>query len=289
MKTAILEDLEKKKNASNFGYFKGQAEAYIKTKPIEDDLIAEMNALSEAMWEAAAPQAHTFVVRAATNEDNAALYSALIDDFGAEQQGWGLTSWTNVTPAMAVHEGVLSVTSPRTKDVRDMLGLTRKVSVDLGGSGTLEVRMRAAKGSPFGVEAVLDGTLTRLHSYVPASGDWETVRLPMQGQRLTSVTLILAEPSAAAQWDDAVATYEFDWVRVELQKGTGPAYFCHYPVGVRSKAPARNRAISGQGDKRVQEGQKRNRHTRRRLLLRRCVPQEEERQACGCGQRLRGG
>jgi hypothetical protein len=224
MKTAILEDLEKKKNASNFGYFKGQAEAYIKTKPIEDDLIAEMNALSEAMWEAAAPQAHTFVVRAATNEDNAALYSALIDDFGAEQQGWGLTSWTNVTPAMAVHEGVLSVTSPRTKDVRDMLGLTRKVSVDLGGSGTLEVRMRAAKGSPFGVEAVLDGTLTRLHSYVPASGDWETVRLPMQGQRLTSVTLILAEPSAAAQWDDAVATYEFDWVRVELQKGTGPAY-----------------------------------------------------------------
>ena len=219
MKAALRKNLEAKKGTSNYRYFKGQAEAYIKWKPREKELTADMEAASERLWNIALPRPHRVLVRQESEADRAALRRVVLDDFDA-YKGWRHTGWTNGKPAIESVGGRLVVTAPRQPGVRDMLGFSRHVNLDLppGGGAMLHLRVRADKGSPLGIEAVLDGKLRRLVNYRPATGDWETLSCPLPGRRMTSLTLILAEPSAGAKWPSAEAKYEFDRLWVELQK-----------------------------------------------------------------------
>jgi hypothetical protein len=85
----------------------------------------------------------------------------------------------------------------------------------LAGVKALKIRFRADKGAPFGVEWTIDGKLKRLHSYVPATGEWETVSLPVEGRGAGNFTLILAEGGASTTWPTDTVTYQFDKIWLE--------------------------------------------------------------------------
>ena len=199
---------------SLYAYMKGQAEVYIKYKPQEQQLIADMEKATEELWQANRPRTHRFVVRPATDADRGALRATLIDSFTAFQ-GWTPTGWTDVEPELSCDNGVLTVRMPRRPDKRDMLGYTKRCAIDLGEANTLKVRLRASKGTEFGAELVIDGKLERLLNYVKASGDWQTLSCSIPGQRVAGITLILAESSANVAWEQPTATYEIDSVLVE--------------------------------------------------------------------------
>lgn len=214
MKAALLADLETKKSAGNFAYFKGQADTYITYKPQEAKLLAELEEHTSALWRLNRPVPHRIRVRPATAEDQAALSGRLLEEFDGTGT-WQRASWTNTEPTLNERDGVLTVVAPRTPGRRDMLGLTRAVDADLAGVKALKVRFRADAGAPIGVEAVLDGKLVRLAGYLPATGEWQVLELPLNAARLSSVTLILAEAGEAAVWPSGQATYVLDRVWLE--------------------------------------------------------------------------
>ena len=96
-----------------------------------------------------------------------------------------------------------------------MLGYSRNLEADLATVKNLMVRMKADKGAPFGVEWDIDGKLVRLRSYVAATGEWETLAIPVTGKRAGGLTLILAESGATAKWPTPTATYQFDKIWLE--------------------------------------------------------------------------
>ena len=214
MKVALLEMLEKRKGHPIYGYFKGQTDIYLKYKPQEAELRREMAAAMAEVWLHNRPRPHRFVVRRATPETLAELSATIIDDFNSFT-GWSETGWTNQKPEIQTEDGVLKVRAPRTADKRDMLGLTRRVSIDLSEAKALKVRIRAEKGSHFGAELVIDGKLKRVANYLQTDGSWQLLSFPLQGRRATSLTLILAEPGANVGWAKDSTTYELDRVWVE--------------------------------------------------------------------------
>ena len=214
MKVALLAMLEKRKGHPIYGYFKGQADIYLRYKPQEAELRREIATTMAEMWQHNRPQAHRFVVCRATPEILAELAATIIDDFGS-YTGWSETGWTNVKPEIQTEDGVLKVRAPRSSGKRDMLGLTRRVSIDLSEAKSLKVRIRAEKGSHFGAELVIDGKLKRVANYVQTSGSWQLLSFPLQGRRAASLTLILAEPGANASWAKDSTMYELDRVWAE--------------------------------------------------------------------------
>lgn len=199
---------------SLYGYMKGQAETYIKYKPQEPQLIADMEKATEELWRTNKPRPHRFVVRLATDVDRAAIRATLIDGF-AVFQGWSPAAWTDVEAELSCDDGVLKVRMPRRPGERDMLGYSKRCSIELEEGSALKVRLRASKGTEFGAEAVVDGKLKRLLNYVKASGEWQTLSSPIPGEKVTGITLILAESSANVAWTEPTATYEIDSVLVE--------------------------------------------------------------------------
>jgi len=214
MKVALLEMLEMRKGHPIYGYFKGQADIYLKYKPQEAELRREMVAAMAEVWQHNQPQAHRFVVRKATPEMLAELSATIVDDFRT-YTGWRQTGWTNVKPEIIAEDGVFKLRAPRSANKRDMLGLTRRVSIDLSEAKALRVRIRAEKGSHFGAELVIDGKLKRVANYLQTDGSWQSLSFPLEGRRATSLTLILAEPGANASWARDSALYEVDKVWVE--------------------------------------------------------------------------
>lgn len=214
MKAALLADLETKKGLPNYGYFKGQVDTYLTWKPREAELQQQLADHTAAIWKANQPAPHRFEVRPLAAADQALLAGRVLDE-GDDAGAWQRTSWTDTEPVLTIANGCLMVSAPRTADRRDMLGLSKAVHASLADAGSLHIRYRADKGAPFGVEAMLDGALVRLRSYEPATGDWEELALPVKAARLTSLTLILAEPGEAAAWPTERVSYEFDRVWVE--------------------------------------------------------------------------
>jgi lysophospholipase L1-like esterase len=214
MKAALLADLETKKNAANYAYFKGQVDTYITWKPREAELRQELEESTAAIWQLNRPQPHRFEIRPLTPADQALLAGRVLDD-GDDATLWQRTSWTDTEPTLAVADGSLAVSAPRTAGRRDMLGLSKAVSADLADVKLLKIRYRADQGAPFGVEVVLDGKLTRLRSYEKATGAWEELALPIAGARLTGLTLILAEAGPEAVWLSERVAYTFDRIWLE--------------------------------------------------------------------------
>ena len=138
----------------------------------------------------------------------------MLEDFSVFA-GWAETGWTNTKAQTEAKDGVLTVVAPRKEGVRDMLGYSKRLEADLTKVKTLNIRMKADKGAPFGVEWTIDGKLVRLHSYAPAGGDWETVSIPLKGRRASGFTLILAEGGAKVAWKGDTATYQFDQIWLE--------------------------------------------------------------------------
>jgi hypothetical protein len=96
-----------------------------------------------------------------------------------------------------------------------MLGYSKNLRADLSTAKALKIRYRADKGAPFGVEWNMDGKLKRLRNYVPATGDWETISIPLSGKGASHLTLILAEGGAKADWGKDTVTYQFDKIWLE--------------------------------------------------------------------------
>ena len=214
MKAALLADLETKKSTPNFAYFKGQVDAYIAWKPREAELRQELEENTAALWRLNQPQAHRFEIRPLLAADQALLAGHILDD-GDDATLWQRSSWNDTEPTLVVADGCLTVSAPRTAGRRDMLGLSKAVGADLAGIKVLKIRYKADPGAPFGLEVVVDGKLTRLRSYVSATGDWEELALPIAGVRLTSLTLIMAEVGEAAVWPAERVAYTFDRLWLE--------------------------------------------------------------------------
>ncbi|MBI4979569.1 MAG: SGNH/GDSL hydrolase family protein [Spirochaetes bacterium] len=217
MKAALLADLEKKKGAGNFGYFKGQVDTYITWKPREAELKKEMDERTADVWRHNKPVAHRFEIEPATAENkpaSAAQASKDIDS-GEDAAAWQKVSWTDCTPTISVVDGSLVVSAPRTAGHRDMLGISKPVKGDLAGVKNLRIRYKADKGAPFGVEVNIDGKLIRLRSYEKATGDWEDLSLPVAGKNMTSVSLLLNEGGKDEVWAAPTVTYMFDRIWLE--------------------------------------------------------------------------
>ena len=214
VKAAILKQIEAYRDTPYYAYHKGQADAYIANKPKEQELIRQMHEAMAEMWRVNRPRPHKFSLRPATDADAQALSGALVDDF-AVFAGWQPTGWTNVEATTAVADGILTVQAPRHPGKRDMLGYTKQLGTDVSGFSTLNLRLRAPKGCPFGVEVQLDGKLTRLASYVPTTGDWQVMSLPFKARNAAFLTLILAEPDEKVEWPEPAAAYQFDRIWFE--------------------------------------------------------------------------
>ncbi|MCK5805557.1 MAG: SGNH/GDSL hydrolase family protein [Lentisphaeria bacterium] len=216
MKKTLEERLAKLKETKHplYNYMRGQVATYIKYKPQEKELVAEMDKAMTEIWKINKPVPHRFEIVPATNEVLAELNKILIDDFDTFS-GWQKAGWTNVVWKATTSEGVLTIRAPRSPDKRDMLGFSTKLPSSGKGAHTLKVRLKAPKGSHFGAELVVDGKLTRVLSYVKTSGEWQTLDgKPFEG-RPDSITLILCEPGANAKWDTDHTTYEIDRVWME--------------------------------------------------------------------------
>lgn len=214
MKAVLLAGLEAQKGASNYGYFKGQAEAYIKYKPMETELRGELAETTDAIWEDNQPRPHHVQVIPATNEHAAELAGLILDDFTV-YAGWTFTGWTDTEPSITAADGVLTVIVPRREGVRDMLGLSKRISVDLSTVSHLRVRLRGTPGAHFGIEMVIDGALKRLASYLQTSGEWQEMDFAVAGKGASSITLILAEPGATVKCPEGKVSYEFDRLWLE--------------------------------------------------------------------------
>ncbi len=216
MKKTLLDKVEelRQKGHSLYRYLKGQSEIYIKYKPQEAALTAEMEAAMAEVWKRNKPVPHTFEVRKVTGEATARLSEVIVDEFDAFE-GWRPTSWTNVSPTVTCADGVTTIVAPRKAGVRDMLGYSKRVAEATDGKHVLKIRIRALKNSHIGAEMPVSGKLTRVLNYVKASGDWQVLSAkPVRGS-VSSVTLILAEPGETATWDGASTTYQIDRVWLE--------------------------------------------------------------------------
>jgi lysophospholipase L1-like esterase len=61
---AILDKkVEKNKGQPWYGYVKGQCDSYLKLKPQEAETLRQVQAVTQEMWEAAVPKAHTYAIR----------------------------------------------------------------------------------------------------------------------------------------------------------------------------------------------------------------------------------
>ena len=130
-------------------------------------------------------------------------------------RGWRDASWMNTEAKVEAKDGIVTIVGQRRDGERDMLGYGKPLAADLTTVKVLKIRMKADKGAPFGVEWSIDGKLTRLRSYVPATGEWETISLPLTGKRATGLTLILAESNPNAKWASPTVTYQFDQLWLE--------------------------------------------------------------------------
>jgi hypothetical protein len=215
MKAALEAKVEKLRETKNplYNYMKGQAAIYIKYKPQEQELLAKLAELTDQCWQLNQPKAHRFEIRRGT-ADEIAEADRLLEAFDAFT-GWNNTGWTNCEAKAEAKDGVLTIVAPRKAGERDMLGYTKNLSANLAGVKALKIRFRADKGAPFGVEWTIDGKLKRLHSYVPATGEWETVSLPVEGRGAGNFTLILAEGGASTTWPTDTVTYQFDKIWLE--------------------------------------------------------------------------
>lgn len=216
MKAALEARVEqlRESNHSLYGYMKGQAETYIKYKPLEQELWTELAGIVEELWKINQPKPRRFVIRPGTAADIAQAEGRVLEEF-ASFAAWQPTGWTNSEASVSVADGIVTIVATRTAGERDMLGYGRNLEADLTGVKTLNVRFKADKGAPFGVEWNIDGKQVRLHNYVPASGEWETVALPVTGKRAGGFNLILAESGADAKWPARTATYQFDRIWLE--------------------------------------------------------------------------
>lgn len=216
MKAALLARVEKLRQTKHslYAYMEGQANAYIKYKPQEKQLVADMEAAMAEVWQINKPVRHTFEVRKASEQALAALRRVVVDDFDAFS-GWRTVGWTTVTPTVSTKNGTVTIVAPRNADVRDMLGYSKRVTGVAEGKHVLKVRIKALKGSHIGAEMPAGGKNRRVLNYIEASGEWQVLSgTPVEGP-VSSVTLILAEPGKNAKWDSDSTTYEIDSVWFE--------------------------------------------------------------------------
>ena len=216
MKAALeakVAELKAKKH-SLYGYMRGQAATYIKYKPLEQELLAELAKITDELWQANQPKPHRFVIRKGNAAEIAKAEGRVLADFSTFR-GWRDASWMNTEAKVEAKDGIVTIVGQRRDGERDMLGYGKPLAADLTTVKVLKIRMKADKGAPFGVEWSIDGKLTRLRSYVPATGEWETISLPLTGKRATGLTLILAESNPNAKWASSTVTYQFDQLWLE--------------------------------------------------------------------------
>lgn len=137
-----------------------------------------------------------------------------VDDFDA-YEGYAKAGWTNTQEEYKETGKTVVLTLPRTPGQRDMFGLSRTMALDLAPYKELKIRLKADKDAPIGMELVIDGKLTRIASYVRASGDWQTMAFPIEGGRMSAYTIILAESDANEKNESKTVTYELDRIWVE--------------------------------------------------------------------------
>lgn len=216
MKAALEARVEQLRESNNplYGYMRGQAAIYIQYKPREEELWAEWAGIVEELWTINQPKPRLFVIRPGTAADIARAEDRVLEEF-TSFAAWRPTGWTNCEADVSVADGIVTIVAPRRAGERDMLGYSRNLEADLTAVKILNLRFRADKGAPFGVEWTIDGKQVRLHNYVPATGDWETVSLPVSGKRAGGFNLILAESRADARWPAATVTYQFDRIWLE--------------------------------------------------------------------------
>jgi len=204
----------KKSKHSLYGYMRGQAATYIKYKPLEQQLLAELAEITDELWQANQPTPHRFVIRQGSAAEIAKAEGRVLADFSTFR-GWRDASWMDTEAKIEVKDGVVTIVGQRRAGERDMLGYGKALEADLSKVKALKIRMKADKGAPFGVEWSIDGKLTRLLSYVPATGEWQTLSLPVSGKSAGNLTLILAESGANAKWAAPTVTYQFDKLWLE--------------------------------------------------------------------------
>ena len=151
---------------------------------------------------------------AASSEAKEPEGAKVLDDFDV-YEGYSKASWTNTEGDYKETGKTVVITLPRTDGKRDMYGLTRGASVDLTPYKTLNIRLKADKNAPIGVEMSVDGKNQRIASYVRTSGDWQTMSFALPSGMMRTYTLILAEGSPKEKNESPTATYEFDRIWLE--------------------------------------------------------------------------
>lgn len=130
--------------------------------------------------------------------------------------GWRVAENSNVVDPTTKHQNGLTVLSfPNQIDQRDLL--TYQLfpgAIPIGYHSVLSLRVLGSPGSFLTLEATIDGKLNRYINYHSCTGQWETLRVPLEGNQLEAVFLGLSEPNNEPSVP--YHKYQLDWLRLEI-------------------------------------------------------------------------
>jgi hypothetical protein len=142
----------------------------------------------------------------------------LLDDF-KQANLWrkeeGNSNITNLT--FQVADSVTYINFTNQLQQRDRLAYSlypNWAKIPIGYHQILAIRVKISPDSYFTLETVIDDLRTRHLNYIQGNGEWQIIKIPLSGNILKEVKIILSEPvemNTATQYQ-----FWFDWIKLEL-------------------------------------------------------------------------
>lgn len=142
----------------------------------------------------------------------------LLDDF-VTPDFWKVDEVNSNVTAVTLQstDSIVHISYPDRPDTRDRLAYSlfpNPDQVPLGYHRTLAVRVQVATNSYLTLETVTDGMRQRHLDYVQGRGEWQILRLPLEGDILKEIKIIISEPDGPS--DSNSREVWFDWVKLEM-------------------------------------------------------------------------
>jgi hypothetical protein len=141
--------------------------------------------------------------------------NVLVDDM-SHIDNWQVVNPTNVIDiTFENRDGLGFISYQNDLERRDYLVYTVSAGVlPLIYHPVLSLRVKLTTGSYLSVAAKVDGVTQRYLSYYQGTGEWETLRIPLQGSALYKLRFILSEPGKEARTSNY--SIWIDWIKLEL-------------------------------------------------------------------------
>jgi hypothetical protein len=144
--------------------------------------------------------------------------SLLVHNF-SDLVGWQQIPETNVQDVMINSQnGALTFSYANRNDQRDIFAyqLFPEGGIPLGYHSILSLRALTEPGSYLTLETKVDGKYERHINYYQGSGEWETISVPLAGERLEAIFLSMGEPGKPPT-TTPVYTIHLDWIHLDLR------------------------------------------------------------------------